>query len=74
VQIITRVQRELTKRIFMHESQRLLITFSAGVAVYQPGESQADCSSAPTSPCTRPRTPARTASSPIRAAADRPPA
>ncbi|WP_284075799.1 GGDEF domain-containing protein [Herbaspirillum aquaticum] len=42
VQIITRVQRELTKRIFMHESQRLLITFSAGVAVYQPGESQAD--------------------------------
>ncbi|WP_413456894.1 GGDEF domain-containing protein [Herbaspirillum huttiense] len=42
VQIITRVQRELTKRIFMHESQRLLITFSAGVAVYQPGESQAE--------------------------------
>lgn len=42
VQIITRVQRELTKRIFMHESQRLLITFSAGVAVYHPGESQAE--------------------------------
>ena len=42
VQIITRVQRELTKRIFMHESQRLLITFSAGVAVYQPEESQAE--------------------------------
>jgi len=42
VQIITRVQRELTKRIFMHESQRLLITFSAGVAVYEPGESQAE--------------------------------
>ena len=42
VQIITRVQRELTKRIFMHESQRLLITFSAGVAVHEPGESQTD--------------------------------
>lgn len=42
VQIITRVQRELTKRIFMHESQRLLITFSAGVSVYHPGESQAE--------------------------------
>lgn len=42
VQIITRVQRELTKRIFMHESQRLLITFSAGVAVYYPGETQAE--------------------------------
>jgi diguanylate cyclase len=26
----------------MHESQRLLITFSAGVSVYHPGESQAE--------------------------------
>ena len=42
VQIITRVQRELTKRIFMHNSQRLLITFSAGVALRAPGENQAD--------------------------------
>jgi diguanylate cyclase len=41
VQIITRVQRELTKRLFMHESQRLLITFSAGVAEHHKGESQA---------------------------------
>jgi diguanylate cyclase len=41
VQIITRVQRELTKRIFMHESQRLLITFSAGVAEHYTGENQA---------------------------------
>jgi diguanylate cyclase len=40
--IITRVQRELTKRIFMHNSQRLLITFSAGVAYRNTGESQAD--------------------------------
>ena len=42
MQIITRVQRELTKRIFMHNAQRLLITFSAGVAYRTPGETQAD--------------------------------
>lgn len=42
MQIITRVQRELTKRIFMHNSQRLLITFSAGVAFRAAGETQAD--------------------------------
>jgi len=41
MQIITRVQRELTKRIFMHDTQRLLITFSAGVAYRVPGENQA---------------------------------
>ena len=40
MQIITRVQRELTKRIFMHDTQRLLITFSAGVAYHMPGEKQ----------------------------------
>ncbi|HEY8606502.1 MAG TPA: diguanylate cyclase [Noviherbaspirillum sp.] len=37
---VTRVQRELTKRIFMHDNQRLLITFSAGVALRQAGEDQ----------------------------------
>ncbi|WP_016835054.1 GGDEF domain-containing protein [Herbaspirillum lusitanum] len=42
MQIITRVQRELTKRIFMHNTQRLLITFSAGVAYRAQGETQAD--------------------------------
>lgn len=42
MQIITRVQRELTKRIFMHNSQRLLITFSAGVAYRAPDESQVE--------------------------------
>jgi len=36
------VQRELTKRIFMHNTQRLLITFSAGVAYRAQGETQAD--------------------------------
>lgn len=39
---ITRVQRELTKRIFMHNREKLLITFSAGIALMSQGESQAD--------------------------------
>ncbi|MFT5533780.1 MAG: diguanylate cyclase [Burkholderiaceae bacterium] len=30
---VTRLQRELTKRIFMHNNERILITFSAGVAL-----------------------------------------
>jgi len=38
MQTVTRVQRELTKRIFMHNNERLLITFSAGVALRVPGE------------------------------------
>ncbi|HEX7649141.1 MAG TPA: diguanylate cyclase [Noviherbaspirillum sp.] len=37
-QTVTRVQRELTKRIFMHNNEKLLITFSAGVALRKPGE------------------------------------
>lgn len=40
VQTVTRVQRELTKQIFMYNNQRLLITFSAGVALHHPGEAQ----------------------------------
>jgi len=42
MQTVTRVQRELTKQIFMYNNQRLLITFSAGVALHVPGESQED--------------------------------
>jgi diguanylate cyclase len=42
VQIMSRVQRELTKRFFLHDNKRLLITFSAGVALRQPGESRDD--------------------------------
>jgi diguanylate cyclase len=38
---ITRLQRELTRRIFMHNNERLLITFSAGVALRAPSEDQA---------------------------------
>ncbi|MCC6532560.1 MAG: GGDEF domain-containing protein [Burkholderiales bacterium] len=32
VAVISRLQRELTKRFFLHDNQRLLLTFSAGVA------------------------------------------
>ena len=39
---ITRVQRELTKRIFMHNREKLLITFSAGIALMGHGEGQGD--------------------------------
>lgn len=38
VSALRRVQRELTKRIFLHDNQKLLITFSAGVAELQPEE------------------------------------
>ncbi len=41
IQTVSRVQRELTKQIFMYDNQRLLITFSAGVALRAPGEDQA---------------------------------
>jgi len=37
---ITRLQRELTKRIFLYNNQRLLITFSAGVALRAPNETR----------------------------------
>ncbi|MDH4285329.1 MAG: GGDEF domain-containing protein, partial [Gallionellaceae bacterium] len=33
VETVIRLQRELTKKFFMNENQRLLITFSAGVAL-----------------------------------------
>ena len=42
VDVMVRLQRELTKRFFLHHNDRLLITFSAGVAGYTPGDSQAD--------------------------------
>ncbi len=40
-QTMTRLQRELTKHFFMHENEKLLITFSAGVALRVPNEEQA---------------------------------
>jgi diguanylate cyclase len=36
--VIGRLKKELTKRIFIHNNQRLLITFSAGVALSAPDE------------------------------------
>ena len=39
VTAMTRVQRHLTKNFFMHDNQRLLITFSAGVSLRAAGES-----------------------------------
>ncbi|WP_076591577.1 GGDEF domain-containing protein [Herminiimonas arsenitoxidans] len=40
IQTITRLQRELTKQIFMHNHTRLLMTFSAGVALRNEKEDQ----------------------------------
>ena len=40
VMVTRRLQRELTKRFFLHNNERLLITFSAGVAMLAPGETQ----------------------------------
>ena len=39
---LERLQRELTKKFFMHENDRVLITFSAGVAQRVPLEPQED--------------------------------
>jgi diguanylate cyclase len=39
---MTRLQRELTRHFFMHENEKVLITFSAGVALRRPNENQAD--------------------------------
>ncbi len=42
VEAMTRLQRELTKRFFLADSEKILITFSAGVAQLAEGESGAD--------------------------------
>lgn len=39
---LERLQRELTKKFFLHENDRILVTFSAGVAQRAPEESQQD--------------------------------
>jgi diguanylate cyclase len=38
--VMARVQRTLTRRFFLHQNDRVLITFSAGVALLAPGESR----------------------------------
>lgn len=40
VRVMERVQRELTKRFYLHNAERVFITFSAGVAQRKIGESQ----------------------------------
>jgi diguanylate cyclase len=42
IEVMTRLQRELTKRFFLAGNERILITFSAGVAQLAEGESGAD--------------------------------
>ena len=37
-QVLTRLQRALTKALFMHEGKEVFVTFSAGVTRYRPGE------------------------------------
>lgn len=39
-QVLTRLQRELTKRFFMHDNDKVLITFSAGVTQLRPDDNQ----------------------------------
>ncbi len=39
-QVMKRIQRELTRQFFMHDNERVLITFSAGVAQRIPGEDE----------------------------------
>ncbi|NHZ37542.1 GGDEF domain-containing protein [Massilia rubra] len=38
---MTRLQRDLTKHFFLHDNEKVLITFSAGVALRSPNEDQA---------------------------------
>lgn len=38
--IVERLQRDLTKEFFLHDNERILVTFSAGVALRAPEESQ----------------------------------
>jgi diguanylate cyclase len=40
VHVLSRIRRNLTKRFFLHENNRLLITFSAGVAQFKLHETQ----------------------------------
>ncbi|ARU31512.1 GGDEF domain-containing protein [Sulfuriferula sp. AH1] len=42
IAVIARLQKELTKRIFMHNNQKLFVTFSAGLATRNPGENLLD--------------------------------
>jgi diguanylate cyclase len=38
VQVLTRLQRSLSKSLFEHEGKEVFVTFSAGATLYRPGE------------------------------------
>lgn len=40
IEVLSRIKRDLTKKFFLHEHKKILITFSAGVAEYKQGETQ----------------------------------
>ena len=42
IEAMTRLQRELTKRFFLADNEKIVITFSAGVAQLAPGETPQD--------------------------------
>ncbi|MCG9039365.1 GGDEF domain-containing protein, partial [Laribacter hongkongensis] len=42
LELIERLQRDLTKTFFLANEDRLVITFSAGIAVWSAGESELD--------------------------------
>jgi len=42
IQVVQRLQRELTRRFFLHNNEKLLITFSAGVTEVAPGEARTE--------------------------------
>jgi diguanylate cyclase len=42
IQVVQRLQRELTRRFFLHNNEKLLITFSAGITEVNPGEARTE--------------------------------
>jgi diguanylate cyclase len=40
VTVLTRLQRMLTRALFLHNDEKILITFSAGITQYRNGESR----------------------------------
>jgi diguanylate cyclase len=40
IEAVERLQREMTKKFFLNNNERVLVTFSAGVALRQSGEDQ----------------------------------
>jgi diguanylate cyclase (GGDEF)-like protein len=60
-QVLTRLQRQLSASLFMHENKEVFVTFSAGVTQYRAGESLEEALERADEASTRPSAPARTA-------------